>query len=549
MNTRKKKRKRKNKIIAIVLLFILNLAAAGGLIYIIHNNNLTTPYYLASDSATIVLNGKKDDTIELARGTLVNIKNKTVAVDDTVYRQFEYEGNTYYCLESQIETDRNNCVKEETLYTLRSHVLLENYDSYKISGWFKKNEKLTVTGYHELLSDGNVDYYYVNDAGYISSKYVATSFIETGLDSSIYADCWFGSGGDPTKIEYYHKEELNFSDNTMPETVNALYINAEAVRLADSYIEIARQTKGINAFVVDIKDCYVDTQLAYNSPVALTYAPSTENIPNSFETYKENLKKLKDAGYYLIGRITAFKDDSFAVDNPNEALEADGELYKYGYVHWPSVYSKKMWEYNVALALEASEEFGFNEIQFDYSRFPERLTGVDLKNIYNEDRCAAVTDFLRYAAEILHNNEIYISADVFGETSGSEYSEFSCWPTGYGQFWPAISNAVDAISSMPYPDHFSSGSYDVDEPWDDVYNLMYRWGKATWYAQENTYDKAKCRTWIMAQNSDPYEIEYDETYIKDQIDALSDAGVNDGYLTWNAASSIRKYTSYIDVLN
>lgn len=512
-------------------------------------NNQSDVYYLASDKQMLILKGKDDTSVELARGSKVDIKRKTITIDDIEYRQFEYLDNIYYCLDSDIELDRDDCVKEKSLYTLRSHVLTKDYDSYEISGWLNKKEEVFVSGYHQLLDDGSVDYYFVNDTGYISSKYVSSEFYETGLDASIYSDCYYGEGGDPTKIEYYPKEDINFSDNKMPEVVNALYINAEAIAYVDEYLDIANQTKGINAFVVDIKDCYINTQLAYNSKVGMFYAPSTNNIPNDYDTYKDNVKKLKDAGYYIIGRITAFKDDAFAMDNIDEALLYDDELYSYGLVYWPSVYSRKMWEYNLALAYEAALDFGFNEIQFDYIRFPEDVEDVDLRNNYDEYRCVGVTNFLRYASEYLHNIGVYVSADVFGETSGDDAYSFSAWSTYYGQFWPAISNVVDAISSMPYPDHFSTYSFGVEQPWVDVYDLMYNWGKATYYAQENTYDPAKCRTWIQAQSSDSYDVYYSSDFIEDQIRGLSDAEVNDGYLTWNSASSLYYYEEYIDVLN
>ena len=544
--------KKKSKIILIIVLFVLILVAGGvGLFLKFRNDalNKTSPYYLASVEKVITIYGEEGSSITLPRGTEVSIKVKTKDIDGVQYRIFEYEGIEYYVLDSNIEENRDNCVREKTLYTLRSHVLTSDYDTYKISGWLNKNEEVEVTGYHELKEDGEVDYYYINDTGYISSKYVAPEFTETGLDGNIYKDCYYNLGGDPTKVEYYAKETVEFENNKMPEIVKALYINAEAICDAEDYIEIARQTEGINAFVVDIKDCYIDTQLAYESPMMRQYAPSTYNIPNSYETFKENVQKLKDAGYYLIGRITAFKDDSFAIDNPDEALLYYGNLYEYGFVKWPSVYSRKMWEYNVALASEAVNDFGFNEIQFDYCRLPEDTEDVELRNVYNESRIEAVSNFLRYATEYLHNIGVYVSADVFGETSGDDSTYFSAWSTSYGQFWPAISNVVDAISSMPYPDHFGAYSYGIPEPWIDVYDLMYSWGRATNHAQANTYDPAKCRTWIMAQSSDTYEIEYTKYFIIDQIQGLKDASVFDGYCTWNAASSERKYTEYIDAFN
>ena len=540
----------KKKLIVVIVLLLLLISAGGG--YIVYTNiqgNKTSPYYLASEETTLSFNGKDDKQVTLPRGSLVDIKNKTIKIDDVEYRVFEIEDNEYYCLDDVLVLDRNDCVREKTLYSLRSHVLTKGYDTYEISSWIGKNQELNVTGYHELKQDGNVDYYYVNDTGYISSDYVSKQYYETALDSSIYKDTFFGEGGDPTIIEYYQKQEVNFENNKMPEVVKALYINAEAVCSADDYIEIANQSGGINAFVVDIKDCYIDTQLAYNSKTAEKYAPSTSNIPNTYDEYKQNIQKLKDAGYYLIGRITAFKDDAFAVDHPEESLMYNGSLYQYGFVKWPSIYSRLMWEYNLALATEAVTEMGFNEIQFDYCRLPEDVEGVDLGNTYNETRCEAITNFLRYASEYLHNIGAYVSADVFGETSGYDANKLTAWPTSYGQFWPAISNAVDAISSMPYPDHFGAYSFDIAEPWYDVYDLMYSWGRATKFAQDVTYDKAKCRTWIMAQNSDPYDIEYTVDYVKDQIQGLKDADVFDGYLTWNAASSLSKYRSYIDAFN
>lgn len=543
-------KKKKKIVLIIVILAVILIAAVGVFLKLRYDTlNKTSPYYLASDSQEVTIFNEDGNSITLPRGSEVNIKVKTKTIGEVEYHIFENDGKEYYVLDADLEIDRNNCVREKTLYTLRSHVLTSDYDTYEISGWLNKNEEVEVTGFHELLQDGTVDYYYVNNTGYISSKYVAKQFEETGLDGSIYKDCFYNLGGDPTKVEYYKKDTVEFENNKMPDVVKALYINAEAISAADDYIDIARQTEGINAFVVDIKDCYIDTQLAYESPTMRKYAPSTYNIPNSYETYKENVKKLKDAGYYLIGRITAFKDDSFAIDNPDEALMYYGNLYQYGFVKWPSVFSRKMWEYNVALASEAVKDFGFNEIQFDYCRLPEDTEDVELRNVYNESRIAAVSNFLRYATEYLHNTGAYVSADVFGETSGDDSTYFSAWSTSYGQFWPAISNVVDAISSMPYPDHFSSYSYGIPEPWIDVYDLMYSWGRATKYAQDNTYDQAKCRTWIMAQSSDVYDVEYTKDFIVDQIQGLKDANVFDGYCTWNAASSERKYTEYIDAFN
>lgn len=545
----KKHRKKKNKLLVpiLILLLVLTGCALGFAYYLYNEGNKTTPYYLGNNEPLVPVMDKDKNETEFVRGTIVNIKNRTSKIDDTEYRIFSMNDQEYYILEDYLKNSIEECVEEKELVTSRNYTATYSPESYRIAKFVKENTSVNITGFNKLLEDGTVDYYEIDDSYYIPSKYLNKEYVDESLDSSIYADTDFYEGGSAVDIKYYRKENVFFANNTMPDKVKALYINAEAVVQTDKYIEIAKQC-GINSFVVDIKDCYLDTQMAYDSEVMKEFAPSTTNIVNTVDTYKKATKAIRDNGFYLIGRITAFKDDSFAIDNHDEAiLEADGSLYYYGPVAWPSIYSRKMWEYDLALANEAVDMFGFNEIQFDYCRFPEYVDdSTDTHNTYNETPSQCITEFLRYATEQLHNKGVYISADVFGEISGWTSQEYSAFVTNYGQFWCAISNVVDAISSMPYPDHFSSYAYGIPEPWSEPGRLMYNWGKATKFAQDKTYDPAKCRTWIQAQYSDTYDVNYTSELVKDQIDGLSEAGVNDGYLTWNAASSLRAYSSYID---
>ena len=157
-----------------------------------------------------------------------------------------------------------------------------------------------------------------------------------------------------------------------------------------------------------------------------------------------------------------------------------------------------MWQYKADLAVEAVELVGFNEIQFDYVRFPdltyryEQEGTIDYQNTYGETKAQAIQRFLMYAADRLHDAGAYISADVFGE---SAYS----YVTAYGQYWPAISNVVDAISGMPYPDHFAaSGDW---RPWEHPYETLLSWGKSAAARQSETPSPARVRTWIQAYDA------------------------------------------------
>ena len=139
--------------------------------------------------------------------------------------------------------------------------------------------------------------------------------------------------------------------------------------------------------------------------------------------------------------------------------------------YWPTPYSRAVWQYKVDQAVEAVELMGFNEIQYDFVRFPELTQSyekngtIDFHNTYGETKAQAIQRFLMYAADILREKGVYVSADVFGESAFN-------YVTAYGQYWPAISNVVDAISGMPYPDHYPIEGNWV--PWLHPYETIYR---------------------------------------------------------------------------
>jgi hypothetical protein len=176
--------------------------------------------------------------------------------------------------------------------------------------------------------------------------------------------------------------------------------------------------------------------------------------------------------------------------------KATGKPFKHNKAYWPSPYDRKVWQFNVELAKEAVRKFGFNEINFDYVRFPDRMTKVeqliDYHNKYNESKVQAIQRFVQYACDEIHAVGAYVSIDVFGEAANPGYT------TAYGQYWPAISNIADAICGMPYPDHFSNGYYGIKKPWNNPYQILRAWGERVQGRQEVTPTPAVVRTWIQA---------------------------------------------------
>lgn len=433
---------------------------------------------------------------------------------------------------------------------VRTAVNLRDMDGSLLEALAEKGVAVTVTGCDYILEDGTAHMYRVDldgQEGYMMPWYLAKNEGDAlaNYDSGSYAihegrgDRYGGGGG--ANLDYYPREKGHIAGNDMPEECRTLYVAAWRLNEVDAYLKIA-DNSGINAFVVDITD---GGSIGYASNVMKAYCPSgADAASNSVEDYRAAIQKLKDAGYYVIGRITTFNDTYFVKDHPEYAItDTEGDPLKLNGEYWPTPYNRSVWQYKVALAVEAVELMGFHEIQFDYVRFPdlthkyEKEGTIDFHNTYGETKAQAIQRFLMYAADILHERGVYISADVFGECAYN-------YVTAYGQYWPAISNVVDAISGMPYPDHFSaSGSW---RPWEHPYDTLYSWGQSAMARQEETATPAVVRTWIQAYNAirEPYNT-YGPDEIAAQIKGLRDAGCTGGFLTWNAASSIDKYTSLI----
>ena len=511
----------------------------------------TAAGYVASEAETAPLYDEEGNVLrQLVRGSQVTYvveeahKNRPDQV-----RVPQEDGSFAWLDRENLTDDLSGVVTLKTVYVRRAQNLTDEGGD-PTGPLVLRGQALTVTGYRDLAADGSVSYYRA-DGGYIPARYVrltedqATAPYDADM-ARLHADrgdSW--GGGDAAGLDYDAYEKPRFGGSVMPDTVKALYLNNEAIRNPEAYIAVADGC-GINAFVVDIMD---GGAIGYASPVMQKYSPSAyADAYNTLESYQAAVKKLKDAGYYVIGRITAFNDPNLAADHP-ECVVADlsGRPLKIGGMYWPSVYSRQVWQYKVDLALEAAETMGFNEIQFDYVRFPDgtwdydEAGTIDYHNDNDESKAQAVQRFLQYAADRLHGAGVYVSADVFGECAEK-------YVTAYGQYWAAISGVVDAISAMPYPDHYSaSGSW---LPWEHPYETMKTFGEKAAARQQETPSPAAVRTWIQCYNAirEPYNT-YGPDEIAAQIRALNDTGNTGGYMTWNAASSLDKYRYVSGVLN
>ena len=504
-------------------------------------------YYIASNTTTVPIysydeeGNKLVDKKDIYRGLKVKSHDKVKNIDNVEYLEIIIDDIEYYINKDNVTENMKDVVKEKEKYVRTSVTVYQNKDDAKIASFIKKGTLLAITDYDNFDEKGIVNMYKVvtdDKEGWVYSKYLVDTLEEAKAnynENNVYDThknrkfSYELYGGKASTLDYYPYEKPKFEENPLLEHAKAMYLNATTIKDIDKYLDIAKSS-GVNAIVVDIKD----GALAYPAQVAKEYSMTAyDTAINSFDSYKKAIDKIKDAGIYAIGRIVVFNDVHYGKDHKEDCIISPVSSQT-----WPSAYSRGAWEYNVMLAIQTVKDMGFNEIQFDYVRFPETAYNMstnkntNFKNTYSEEKAEAVQNFLFYAADQIHRVGAYLSVDVFGECS-SEYV------TSYGQYWPAISNIVDVISSMPYTDHFGRSN----DTWTNAYSTVYNWAKGAAKRQTEIPTPAVARTWITAYDT-PYwnpTVVYGASKISDQAQALVNAGLDGGFITWNSLSSLNKY--------
>lgn len=297
----------------------------------------------------------------------------------------------------------------------------------------------------------------------------------------------------------------------------------------DSLLRIADETE-INTLVVDAKDAGVTT---YRSkvPMAREIGATTDYIPD----LKGLVDTLHENDVYAIVRVAVFQDDVLANQRPDLAVKssATGGLWlTFQGAAWTNAYREEVWQYNVAIAKEAAEA-GFDEIQFDYVRFPSGGPMADL--YYGEETFPtqedAIAGFLKYAHGELEPTGAKVSADVFGLVGVNDY-------VGVGQVVSEMAPHLDVLCPMVYPSHYPAGAYGYDNL--DAYPY-----EIVGLAMEDFKKKAKevnpeieIRPWL--QDFD-YVSDYSPADVEAQMKATYDSNL-EGWLLWNAAT---QYTTSV----
>ena len=280
----------------------------------------------------------------------------------------------------------------------------------------------------------------------------------------------------------------------------------------------------LNALVIDVKEegVYVDTG------VDLFHEAGTV-VP--YYDVAAVLDALRSHDVYAIARQVVFKDTPLAESRPDLAIAdtaTGGPWRDMNGVAWVNPFSEEVWAANIDLAVELVG-LGFNEIQFDYVRFP---TDGDLeamnfgREVTESVRVETIASFLGEARTNLVAGGAKVGADVFGFTLLLD-------DIGIGQNVGRIAEVVDYVCPMVYPSHFPNGSLAVDgHPNDFPYETI----EISLSVGEEKVGVArgKLRPWLQ-DFSLPGMSDYGAAEVRAQIDAAEANGA-DGWMIWNAAS-------------
>jgi hypothetical protein len=316
----------------------------------------------------------------------------------------------------------------------------------------------------------------------------------------------------------------------MPFMPKALYLTVYGIgskTLREAALQFTR--KGlINALVIDIKG---DRGLVpYPSTIPLVTTNGARKL-TTIRDLSALVKELHNAGIYAIARIVVFKDTPLATFRPDLAVKrADGQIYRdHEGLAWTDPFQPDVWNYNISIAVEAARA-GFDEIQFDYVRFPDISRQLRFAQPTTEaTRTKAIGDFLQEARRQLTPFNVYLAIDIFGYVSWNEND------TGIGQQLGEIIKSVDYISPMLYPSCFQYGIPGYRNPIAYPYEVVY-------YTLQHAQQRLKVspkrfRPWLQAFRDYAFDRRtFDANEVDAQIRAANKFGAN-GWMLWNPRNS------------
>src|SRR5262245_13797277 len=240
----------------------------------------------------------------------------------------------------------------------------------------------------------------------------------------------------------------------VPDEIRGLHVTMALASIPGKIDEYTR-TLGLNTIELDVKDENGEVAFYHRAP------PFARRVGSAKRYYdpKEAATALHRQGIYVIGRVVCFEDPLLAEKRPDLAIQtAGGGIWRnHAGLGWANPYDQRVWDYNLSIA-QAAVKAGFDEIQFDYVRFPSDgpIEYAVFPGRRREPMALTIARWVHYATNRLRPMGARVSVDMFGLSATRNL--------GIGQSPRRLAKIVDAIYPMVYPSHYGSGEYGLSSP-------------------------------------------------------------------------------------
>ena len=341
-----------------------------------------------------------------------------------------------------------------------------------------------------------------------------------------------------------------------PANVRAIYMTQCVVGTPSFRSDLVGLIDGteLNTVVIDIKD--------YTG--RLSFTPDDISLKDSVSPacrapdMKDFIKGLHEKNIYVIGRITVFQDPYYTALHPDLAVkrlsDKSANWKDHKGLSFIDVSAKPYWDYIVKIA-KASYEIGFDELNFDYIRFPSDGNMKDTFYTWNPgiEKSEALERFYIYLSNALKPSGVVISVDLFGMVT-TNYDDLNI-----GQVLERAMPYFDFIDPMVYPSHYPTGFNGYKNVNEHSYDIVHfsltravertvatstpiaslaftRIGTSTPAIYEKpSYPASQIRPWLQSFD---YPVTYTSEMVAAQIKANIDAGLN-SYLFWDPSNKYR----------
>jgi hypothetical protein len=240
----------------------------------------------------------------------------------------------------------------------------------------------------------------------------------------------------------------------LPDEVRGVHVTMALASLPgklDHYLSIP----GLTALELDVKD--ENGEVGFLMPATSL----ARKVGASKPYYKARVvaDKARARGVYLIGRVVVFEDPMLTASRPDLAIQTSGGgvWQNNAGLGWANPYDKRVWDYVLSVG-KAAARARFDEIQFDYVRFPSDgpIESAVFPGKTAEPPPWTIARFVHYASKQLKPLGVRVSVDVFGLSATRDL--------GVGQKPGRLAKYVDAVSPMVYPSHYNPGEFGLPDP-------------------------------------------------------------------------------------